>query len=141
MRLDPAKLIFRRTLTVLQIDQLMAFYDREWWTQGRTRSDVERALKSSLVFALIDPSNEDLAGFARVVTDYAYKALIFDVIVAPDWRGSGLGKLLMDTVLDDPALARVKHRELYCAEDMMPFYRRWGFTDDLPGFHFMRKVE
>lgn len=45
----------------------------------------------------------------------------------------------METVLNDPALVNVKHRELYCLEDMVPFYEKWGFTDNLPGLYFMRK--
>ena len=45
----------------------------------------------------------------------------------------------METVMNDPALASVQHRELYCLEEMLPFYEKWGFTANLPGLFFMRK--
>lgn len=36
--------------------------------------------------------------FARILTDYVYKALILDVIVEPAYRGRGLGRLLMESI-------------------------------------------
>jgi hypothetical protein len=44
----------------------------------------------------------------------------------------------MNAVMSAPSLTHVKHRELYCLEDMVPFYEKWGFTAALSGLHFMR---
>lgn len=137
---DRSRLVLKRSLTSLQIDQLVALFQTEWWTKGRTRADTERALQmGGPMFAFVDPEGDDLVAFARTTTDGVYKAMIFDIIVKATWRGTGLGALLMETVLNDPALVDVKHRELYCLEDMVPFYEKWGFTDKLPGLYFMRK--
>ncbi|MFB9985892.1 GNAT family N-acetyltransferase [Mesorhizobium kowhaii] len=137
---DKNRLALKRSLTSSQIDQLVALFQTEWWTKGRTRSDTERALQmGGPMFAFVDPEGDDLVAFARTITDGVYKAMIFDIIVKAAWRGTGLGALLMETVLNDPALVNVKHRELYCLEDMVPFYEKWGFTDNLPGLYFMRK--
>jgi len=92
---------------------------------------------SDLVFALVDRSADRLAGFARVLTDGAYLALVLDVVVV-EWRGQGLGRTLMDAVVAHPRLAGVKSLELVCQPEMMPFYRRWGFTDDIGPSTLMR---
>ena len=137
---DKTRLAFQRSLTYSQIDQLVALFQTEWWTKGRTRADTETALQmGGPMFAFVDPESDDLVAFARSITDGVYKAMIFDIIVKATWRGTGLGALLMETVLNDPTLVNVKHRELYCLEDMAPFYEKWGFTDKLPGLYFMRK--
>jgi GNAT superfamily N-acetyltransferase len=126
-------------LNANQVDQLHGHYEREWWTRGRTRSQVEGLLAhSDLIFAYADTATGDLAAFARVLTDRTIKALILDVIVDPGRRATGPGRRVMDDVMAAPKLAAVRHFELYCAPDMRDFYRRWGFTDELGDLAFMR---
>ncbi len=137
---DKSRLKFQRTLTPSQIDQLVQLFQAEWWTRDRTRTDVEKILQlEGPIFAFIDPSNEDLVAFARILTDGVYKAMIFDIIVKSTWRKTGLGRMLIEAVINDPAIINVKHHELYCLKEMIPFYEKWGFTAELPGLFFMRK--
>ena len=79
--------------------------------------------------------------FARVLTDGVYKALIFDVIVAGSHRDHGLGRALMDALLEHPRLKSVRHLELYCLPELIPFYRRWGFSDELGELRFLRRAQ
>lgn len=139
MTLDKNRLELRRDLTPVQVDQLVDLFQQEWWTKGRQKADVEKLMgNAGPFFAFIDPLDEELVAFARAITDGVYKAMIFDIIVKDTWRNTGLGRLLMETVMTDPLLLQVKHRELYCLEDMAPFYEKWGFTANLPGLFFMR---
>lgn len=141
MALDRDRLLLRRDLTPAQVDELVELFQQQWWTKGRQKADVERLVEhANLLFAFVDPVNEELVAFARAMTDGVYKAMIFDIIVKDTWRNTGLGRLLMETVMVDPVLAQVKHRELYCLEDMLPFYEKWGFTANLPGLFFMRQA-
>ena len=94
---------------------------------------------TDLVLALIDRAADRLVGFARVLTDWRYRAYAYDVIVAPEWRDRGLGRELMDALLSHPRLAAVETVELSCQPEMIPFYRRWGFRDDLGGSLLMRR--
>lgn len=140
MTLDKNRLELRRDLTPVQVEQLVDLFQQEWWTKGRQKADVEKLMANAgPVFAFIDPLNEELVAFARAMTDGVYKAMIFDIIVKDTWRNTGLGRLLMETVMTDPVLSHIKHRELYCLEEMLPFYEKWGFTANLPGLFFMRK--
>jgi len=138
--LDKRRLQLHRSLNDHQVDQLVALFQEEWWTKGRTKTDVVKALASGgPVFAFVDPDADELVAFARAITDGVYKAMIFDIIVKSTWRNTGLGGLLMETVMNGPELVNIKHRELYCLAEMVPFYQKWGFTDELTGLHFMRK--
>ena len=125
------------TLAPAHVDQLLAFYDDVWWAKGRTREGVEAMLRGCLPFAFIDETGQMIA-FARVVGDGVYKATIFDVIVAPDQRGTGLGQHVMDAVMAHPAVASVRHVELQCKPELDEFYRRWGFAP-VEGILYMRR--
>ena len=122
-----------------RIAQLHEFYLREWWTAGRSLDQTRRCVEGSQIcIGLVDDAG-GLIGFARVITDYTFKALIFDVIVADARRGEGLGDSLIALVLDHPDLARVRHFELYCRADMAPFYERNGFSTEVGGVRLMRR--
>ena len=120
--------------------QLLELYRHEWWTNQRREDDVARMLRHTdlVVGACTDPGDQ-LVGFTRVLTDRIYKALIFDVIVARSHRRTGLGRGLMQYVVEHPMLADVAHVELYCKPELAPFYERWGFTASPAGMTLMRR--
>lgn len=64
---------------------------------------------------------------------------MLDVIVEASHRRTGMGRELMDAVLGHLRLEGVLHFELYCRPELVPFYERWGFTDDLGELRFMRR--
>jgi predicted GNAT family N-acyltransferase len=122
-----------------RLDQLMELFAGQWWTAGRTRDDVEAMLRGSdLVFALIDTSIDRLVGFARVITDGIYLAMVLDVIVSENKRRIGLGRTLLDSIINHPAMVDVSSVELVCQPNLVPFYQRWGFTDQV-GQSLMRR--
>jgi predicted GNAT family N-acyltransferase len=129
-----------QSLTNEHVKELYHLYQQEWWTKGRRLSDVQRMVEhSDVVVGFCDSETEQLIAFARILTDYVYKALILDVIVREDYRGTGLGRALMDLIVEHPSLKSVKHFELYCRPEMRSFYKKWGFTDNLGELHFMRR--
>lgn len=124
-----------------QLDDLRRLFECEWWTQWRSDSQVRSQIAGSdIIVALCDADSRRLVAFARVITDFTIKALILDVIVDRDYRSQGLGKRLIDTVVAHPALKSVRHFELYCLPELVPFYERWGFSDSLGELRFMRLV-
>jgi predicted GNAT family N-acyltransferase len=120
-------------------EEVLRLFASGWWTSTRQTADVERMLAgSTVVFAARD--NQELVGFARVLSDGVYLALILDVIVSPHQRGRGHGAALMEAIVAHPAVARVRSVELVCQPDLMPFYRRWGFTDTVGASRLMRRT-
>jgi len=94
---------------------------------------------TDVIIGLVDECDR-LIGITRVLTDFVYRAMIFDVIIKPTHRKMGLGAKLMDAVLNPPKLQTVEHFYLNCLPNMMPFYERWGFSDDVGGLKFLRRT-
>ena len=60
-------------LTPAQIEQLHQMYLKEWWSQERALADVPILLNNTdLLFGLWDDEAQQLAAFARVLTDWVY---------------------------------------------------------------------
>ena len=130
----------RDALSPSQVDDLMGLYANEWWTKDRTRPDVERMLDDSdLLFTVIEKGSESLVAFARVLTDRTYVALVLDVIVAPAYRDRGLGRLLVERICSAPELRDVERIEITCQPELIPFYRRWGFSENVGRSRLMRR--
>jgi len=128
-------------LSEAHVEQLHALYQAEWWTKGRSLEDVRTMLRySDFVFGIVDTVSQGLVGFARLLTDRVFKAVLFDVIVHPDHRGAGLGAFLIGQITAHPVLSRVRHIELFCLPERGDFYRRQGFTSELGALMHMRRV-
>jgi ribosomal protein S18 acetylase RimI-like enzyme len=120
-----------------QILELVELYKNEFWSKKRTYQQVAKMLNASdIIIGLID-DNEQLIGFARVLTDFVYRATIYDVIIKPTHRNMGLGAKLLDAVINHPQLSPVENIALYCLPEMIPFYERWGFTTNVGKIQLM----
>ncbi len=93
---------------------------------GRPIEIVKRSIENSLPFGLY--KNERQIGFARVVTDYATFAWLADVFVLDEFRGQGLAKWLMETILSHPELQGFR-RWVLATKDAHELYRQFGFSD------------
>ncbi len=103
------------------------YEDYKWWAD-REREGVRRALsQTDVAVGLEDTATDDLIGAARVLTDGTYYATVFDVLVAADRRGEGVGKRLMQAVVDHPDLQDVVGLSLLCRRGLVPYYESVGF--------------
>jgi GNAT superfamily N-acetyltransferase len=96
-----------------------------YWALGRSRALTERSWANCLCFGLYAPEGTQ-AGFGRVLTDYTFRAHLADVFICDAFRGLGLGKALVETILAHPELATVVHWTLVTA-DAQELYARYGF--------------
>lgn len=108
-----------------------------YWAQGRSFETVRRSIEHSLPFGLY--KGERQIGFARVVTDYATFAWLADVYVLDEFRGEGLGKWLVETVLDYPAFQALR-RWILGTRDAHDLYRRFGFTEIEEPQFYLHKI-
>lgn len=127
-------------LTPHNIQDLHQLYQNEWWTKGRTLSETEQCVNGSQICIWLIDEDGALQGFARVLTDYTFKALIFDLIVSSTYRGKGLGDKLVNLVKSNQELAHVKCFELYCLPALEGFYDNHNFTTDVGNISLMRCV-
>ncbi len=112
--------------STFDLDMIHTFLSRDaYWSLGIPRELVEKAIASSLCFAVFDDENRQ-AGFARVITDYASFAYLADVFILPSRRGRGLSKLLMKTIREHPEL-QVIRRWMLVTRDAHRLYEQYGF--------------
>jgi len=96
-----------------------------YWAKGISEQTFFDAIKNSLCFGVY--SRDAQAGFARVVTDKATFAYICDVFMLPEFRGLGLSKWLMQTIVAHPELQGLR-RWLLATADAHGLYHQFGFT-------------
>ena len=127
------------TLNDKQISQLETMFENTFWADGRKRPQIDKMLQNSdIVIGILD-AEENLLAFCRLLTDYTYRAILYDMFVDPNQRKQGLGKLLMDTIINHPALNGVEHIDLNCKVELLPFYHHWQFTENTSGMRLMRR--
>ncbi len=109
----------------LQIEAIHKFLSEEsYWAQTRTKEQTETAIKNSLPFGVYKGENQ--IGFARVVTDYATFAYLGDVYILEEFRGLGLSKWLMETIVNYPDLQGFR-RWVLATKDAHTLYEKFGF--------------
>jgi len=137
--LDGHDYILTNAIDNAQIDQLLELCHQAWWAKERTAQELDTLLKNSIYFVLIDAETQNIIGFIRAVTDYVRFAGIFDVIVDEHYQGKGLGKLLVESMLQNPKLQNAALIGLYCKDDTVAFYEKCGFEKDFNTIVPMRK--
>jgi len=95
-----------------------------YWALGRSHETVGKSIEHSLCFGIYAQDGKQV-GFARVITDYATFAWLCDVFVLESHRGKGLGKWLVEAVVNHPDLQGIK-RILLATRDAHELYRRYG---------------
>lgn len=96
-----------------------------YWAKGIPRSTVERSLQHSLCFGIYRADQQ--TGFARVITDYTTFAYLADVFIVPAYRGRGLSKWLVKTILGHPELQGLR-RWMLATTDAHGLYKQFGFV-------------
>lgn len=92
--------------------------EAKWWTE-LTAESLDRALRSSLCFSLLEGGRQ--IGLARVITDYVTYAYLCDVYIVEERRRRGLGSWLIRCVLEHPELKPLK-RVALITHDAQSFY-------------------
>lgn len=79
-----------------------------------------------------------LIGFGRVISDGTYQAGIYDVAVAPEYRGRGIGAAIIKALLEKVRGCNVI---LYASPGKEPFYEKQGFRRMKTGMACFRDPE
>jgi N-acetylglutamate synthase-like GNAT family acetyltransferase len=116
-----------------------------YWAKGITMEKVKKSIeKSSICFGMYegDPAKGEAKqiGFVRAVTDFVRFAWIMDVFVLPEYRGRGLSKWMMETMVEQSELKDVR-KMMLCTYDAHGLYEQYGFqTLDDPEIFMQRKI-
>lgn len=101
--------------------------EHAYWQRWRSRADVERQIAGAWrVVGCYDEPSGLMVGFCRAVSDGVSLAYLADVYVVPDYQGRGLGKRLVQVMIEEgPGVA---FRWLLHTADAHELYRRFGFA-------------
>jgi len=136
----------------LDLDVIHNFLTNCYWAKAIPREVVARSIEHSLCFGIYDCTGENSApgaealgakwsraersepeprspqvGFARVVSDFATVAYLGDVFVLESHRGRGLGKWMVECIMQHPALQGLR-RWILLTRDAHELYAKSGFT-------------
>jgi ribosomal protein S18 acetylase RimI-like enzyme len=105
--------------------QLLRLFHQAPWAKDRSLRDAKGMLRhTDLVLCAWD--GDQLIGFGRVLTDFTYRATIWDVIVDKTYQGQGIGTEIVQRILKHP---RLKQVELFWLCTRRPgFYKKLGFS-------------
>ena len=110
----------------IDFDRLEALIRQTYWAAHRPRELIERALSRSVLFGAYRKDDGLQVGFCRVVTDFVSFGWVADVIVDEAFRGYGIGKALIQAVVDQPELAGLPLA--LSTTDAHGLYEQFGFT-------------
>ena len=109
----------------LDLAVVHGFLTNCYWAKGIPREIVARSIENALCFGIY-AENVGQVGFARVISDFATYAYIGDVFVLESHRGRGLGKWLMESIMQHPALQALRRWSLVTG-DAHGLYAQFGF--------------
>ncbi len=114
----------------IDLDKLQELFElAAFWAKGRSIDDLGIAIANSdPVISICD--GEQLIGFARATSDGIYRATIWDVVIHPEYRGTGLGRKLVETVLSHPRVRGVE-RVYLMTTHQQEFYEKIGFQSNV----------
>jgi predicted N-acetyltransferase YhbS len=107
--------------------QIVRLYRAHGWTHASEPTRLRRAIESSSL-ALVALDDDAVVGFARAMSDEAFAVYIADVLVAPDRQRQGIGRALVEAILDHYPLDRFHHQVLVAERGAEGFYRRLGLV-------------
>lgn len=131
------KYIITADKSKIDFDLIYNYLSKEsYWSKDIPRKLVKRSIENSFCFSVF--LKDEQVGFARVITDKATFGYLADVFITEPHRGKGLGKLLMETILDHEELAGFRSWML-ATKDAHGLYEQFGFKLTNDTTRIMRK--
>ena len=108
------------------ITKLQSLFDQHaFWASKRNKSQLRKMIANSSVVISLWRKNR-LVGFGRATSDEIYRAVLWDVVVADEFQGIGLGRLVVEALLETPKIKNVE-RIYLMTTNTSSFYKQMGF--------------
>lgn len=115
-----------------------AFLSNSYWAKNIDIDTVARCIEHSLSFGVLD-ENGKTVGFGRWITDKTTFAYLSDVFILEAYRGQGLSKYLVGTMLEHEALQGLR-KVMLTTKDAQGLYAKFGFEQLTQPEMIMQKV-
>ena len=111
-----------------QLRQLQQLLDtHSFWASGRSQRELSRMLAGSQAVVSAWRGSR-LVGFGRASSDGVFRAVLWDVVVAVEHQGQGLGRRIVEALLQAPSLQGVE-RVYLMTTNSAGFYQQLGFHE------------
>ncbi len=110
----------------VQVDMVADLLGKTHWGHRRPREVVAKLVQASMCFSLL--KNQEQVGFGRVVSDYTVFSWMSDVVLKEGYRGRGLGRWLVECILEHPQLSRTQF--VLQTTQAGGLYRKFGFREN-----------
>ncbi len=127
----------RPTRGLLKLQRLLRKH--AFWAQERSISELRIMLRGSQVIVSLWRGKR-LVGFGRATSDGIHRAVLWDVVVAGDLQGRGLGRHVVEALLDSPKI-RCVERIYLMTTNSESFYNQLGFNRAEPQRLLIREFE
>jgi len=107
----------------LDLDVVERLLHETYWAWERPRGAIEKSIANSLCLGAYWRGAQ--VGFGRAVTDGATFAWVCDVVIDEAHRGTGLGKVLVEALINHPEIAEL--RQVLATRDAHTLYERFGY--------------
>ena len=118
----------RPTRGLLKLQRL--FRKHAFWAENRSQGQLKRMLKGSTVVVSLWRGKR-LVGFGRATSDGIHRAVLWDVVVAGDLQGRGLGRRVVEALLSAKTI-RQAERVYLMTTNSAGFYQQLGFQEATP---------
>ncbi|QNI83950.1 acetyltransferase family protein [Synechococcus sp. PROS-7-1] len=118
----------RPTRGLLKLQRL--FRKHAFWAESRSQGQLKRMLKGSTVVMSLWRGKR-LVGFGRATSDGIHRAVLWDVVVAGDLQGRGLGRRVVEALLSAKTI-RQAERVYLMTTNSAGFYQQLGFQEATP---------
>lgn len=107
----------------ISADFIYNYLRRTYQSKSRNYQEIRKSIENSLCYGLFH--GEKQIGFARIVSDLSTIYMLSDVFILESYRGRGLGKWLMECIVNSPELKNLIG--LLATKNAQGLYRKYGF--------------
>ena len=109
----------------LNIEDVERLLKKTYWANNRSTEQIKKSMDNSSCYGIFLEDEKKLAGFARVISDYATTYYLCDVIIDAEYQHRGLGTALVSYIEQLPELSGL--RGILITRDAHDLYRKFGY--------------
>ncbi len=110
------------------IEQAIELLHTSYWAATRDPEVIRKSIENSIVFGVYSEDTNSLIGMARIITDFVTTFYLADVIIDEKYRGQGIGKKLLSTIMSDNRFSSLLG--ILVTRDAHGLYEHFGFKRD-----------
>ena len=112
-------------LDQMNLSDIIRLLKSTYWADKRSDEQIEKSARNSSCYGIYAEGEKKLAGFARLISDYATTYYLCDVVIDEDYQHKGLGTALVSYIESLPVYEGL--RGILVTRDAHSLYRKFGY--------------